>query len=280
MKELKKKIEFLAALALLPLSVNAQILDMSVDLSPLNLSDDFLRSLYYCKPYHGEKDSSYNGVTAKTVYDIAKTEKGECILKVGGLTNTSVQITQNCVLSAKQAQEYAELLSNFRAKGYKPRFDGDRINADEDYKKAFAVMNDRQICHVMRAAIDHTADIRANLAECKPVKNTENIAGDEVTREIMGKDGRKCRFNYTFREPAPDTSGITPEALEKAPSLEAPVYKYECRWNDKQLKEYLNILEAAVIPAEEGYDFTAADRPDSGEETDFIIANCDYVTEK
>lgn len=279
MKELKNliKVIAIASAICLPSPSKAQILDMSVDLSPLQLTDDFLRSLYYCKPYHGERTASYKKINVKTVYDVLGMKDDKCILKVEGFTNTSVHITQDCSLTTEQAQEYADALSNYQANRFSPRYDEIRINANPHYQKAMEIMSDPDICNVMRDKIDHTAEVRTNLLDCKPIKHVEEIIDSKVTREIIGMQEDKCHFNFTLWEPKPDTSKIRPEVLAKAPKVRDVEFKYDCLWDEKQKQDYYNILDAFVIPEEEGFDFNAVDRPNSWEEMDYIIRNCQYI---
>lgn len=279
MKELKNLIKSAAMAVVMlsaPFAARAQILDMSVDLSPLQLTDDFLRSLYYCKPYHGEKTAEYKKIKVKTEYNVLGKKDGKCQLKIEGFTNTSVHITQNCSLTDEQAQQYADSLSNYQVNRFSPRFDEQRINSNEHYQKAMEIMGNPEICTILRDKIDHTAELRANLDECKPVKSVQKIMDAEVTREIVGMEEEKCHFRFKLWEPKPDTSHIRPEVLEKAPKVKDVVFKYDCMWDEKVKQDYFNVLDAFVIPEEEGYDFSAVDRPNSWEEMDFIIRNCKY----
>ena len=286
MKELKNliKIATAAVVLSLPCAAQAQILDMSVDLSPLHLTDDFLRSLYYCKPYNGARSASFEKVKVKTVYDVSSLEDGKCKLKVEGFTNTSVHITQECTLTQEQAKQYADALSNYQVHKYSPRFDEKLINADPDYQKAMDIMGDPNICTVMRDKIDHTSELRAKLPECQPFKSEEKILDAKVTREIVGiysdNLSDRCHFRFTYWEPKPDTSNLSPEVLKKAPKIKDVEFKYDCLWEEPTKQEYFNILDAFVIPEEEGFDFSAIDRPNSWEEMDFIIKHCRYIVDK
>lgn len=301
MKELKNliKISALMLTVFLPSFANAQILDMSTDLSPLQLTDDFLRSLYYCKPYHGEKSSSYKKINVKTVYDVFGMQDDKCKLKIDGSTNTMVHITQECALTTEQAQKYADALSNYQVNKFNPRFDEQRINSNEHYQKAMEIMSNPDICTITRDKIDYTSELRANLLECEPIVSVQNILGSEITREVVGKiphptlfasignmfkrgdtkdsDEGKCHFRFKYWEPKPDISKIKPEVLAKAPEIRDVEFNYDCKWDEKTLQDYYNILDAFVIPEEQGYNFYAVDRPNSWEEMDFIIRNCAYV---
>ena len=280
MKELKNLIKVMAVAAALlqPCCAKAQILDMSVDLSPLQLSDDFLRSLYYCKPYYYEKSASYEKIRVKTSYEVLGMKDGKCGLKVDGFSNTSVHIAQICNLSPEQAKEYADSLSKYQVQKYSPRFDEKRINADENYQKAVDIMSDPEVCTVIRDKIDHTSDIRAYLPECQPIKSTEEILDSKVMREIVGKtEDNLCYFRFSLWQPKPDVSNISPEVLAQRPELRDVEFDYECLWDENTKQQYFNILDAFVIPEEEGYDFYAVDRPNSWEEMDFILRSCRYV---
>ena len=283
MKELKNLIKVMAVAAALlqPCCAKAQILDMSVDLSPLQLSDDFLRSLYYCKPYHYEKSASYEKVRVKTAYEVLGMKDGICGLKVEGFTNTSVHITQECNLSPEQAKEYADSLSKYQVQKYSPRFDEKLINADENYLRAMDIMSDPDVCTVIRDKIDHTSDIRANLPDCQPIKGTDEILDSKVMREIVGKtEDNMCHFKFSLWQPKPDVSHISPEVLAKKPELRHVEFDYDCLWDQNSKQEYFNILDAFVIPEEEGYDFYAVDRTNSWEEMDFILRTCKPVMSK
>lgn len=286
MKELKNLIRIAAAAVALslPYATQAQILDMSVDLSPLHLTDDFLRSLYYCKQYSGEKSTSLEKVKVKTVYNVLGMKDDKCQLKVEGFTNTSVHITQECNLTPEQAQQYADALSNYQVHKYSPRFDEKQINSDPDYQKAMDIMGNPDICTVMRDKIDHTSEIRAKLPDCLPIKSEEEILGSKVTREIVGVENinkeNLCHFRFTYWEPKPDTSHLSQDILAKAPEIKDAEFKYDCLWNEQIKQEYYNVLDSFVIPEEEGYDFSAIDRPNSWEEMNFIIRNCQYVADE
>ena len=286
MKELKNLIRIaVVAVALsLPCTSQAQILDMSVDLSPLELSDDFLRSLYYCKPYHFAKSASYEKIKVETVYDVLGMKDGKCQLKIEGFTNTSVHITQECNLSPEQSKEYADSLSNYQVNKFKPRFDEKRINSNEYYQKAMDIMSDPDVCTIIRDKIDHTSEVRANLLECQPISRTEEILDAKVTREIVGMENidkeNLCHFRFTFWEAKPDTSGISSEILAKHQGFKDVEFKYECFWDEDTKQGYFNVLDAFVIPEEEGYDFSAVDRPNSWEEMDFILRTCQPVMDE
>lgn len=284
MKELKNLIRIIAAAVALslPYSAQAQILDMSVNLSLLHLTDDFLRSMYYCKPYEGERSVSNENVKVRTVYHVLGMREGKCQIKVEGFSNTSVHITQYCSLTPEQAKEYADSLSKYQVKKYSPRFDEKLINADPNYQKAVSIMNDPDTCTIIRDRIDNTHELRAKLPNCEPIKSSEEIMDSVVKRVIVGKtDSGLCKFLFTLWMPKPDTSFISPIAMDKFSQTNGEVkdveFKYECLWNKALQKEYFNILNTYVIPEELGYDFSAIERPNSWEEMDFIIRNCSYV---
>ena len=54
-------------------------------------------------------------------------------------------------------------------------------------------------------------------------------------------------------------------------------YHYACAFDDDKRKEYLTILEALVVPEEDGFDFSAVQRFTQASEMEFIYKNCFFV---
>lgn len=277
MSALKNLIRISTVLLLYSGQGRAQILDMSVDFSPLQLSDDFLQSLSDCTPYQGAKNASYKNLEVRTVYNIAGIIDDKCVLKIDGYTNASVHITQTCSLTLDQAKEYSEALKNFQSKKYRPRFDQNNIAKDVDYKKAVRIMKNNKVCRFVRDEIDNTADIRKNLPDCISTESTENIMDSKVIRTINGFYDNKCHFSFKMWQPKPDTSHIAPQILEKAPPIDDITYHYDCEWTPEQIQSYIHILETFALPEEEGYNFHVIERANPWEEINFIINNCKYI---
>lgn len=274
-----KKLTKISALATMfcGATAAAQILDMSVDLSELRLPDGFLDSLQACEPYKNEKSAEYENVKVRTEYEILGKEDGKCRLKIEGFTNSAVHITQDCELSLEQAQVYAEALRQYQRKHFSPRFDKLRIESNTDYQQALKIMSNPRLCRFIRDEIDHTADIREKLATCEPIVSVEEVLDAKITREIKGVEDSKCAYSFKLWQPPADTAGIGQDILNKAEILSDINYHYECLWTEAQTMTYINILEALVLPEEEGYNFKAAMRPNPWEEMNFITHNCRYI---
>lgn len=206
-------------------------------------------------------------VSVNTTYRIEPTDNNLCRLTIDGTTNVSVHITQNCDLSSEQAQTYAQALRRYQAKDYSPRWDGDRIETDEDYKTAYSIMSNRKICRFHREKIDHTQNIRAHLPTCTPGEETEITATVTANRKIIGKEKDTCLYRFSLKNR--HTADNTKDENDKQ-------IVFDCRLNSEQTAEYLQILDAMVIPEEDGYDFTAVQRISPVEEMNFILDNCTF----
>ena len=261
------KAVFGIGLTVAPFVANAQILSIGVEFEKLSLPEQFYRSLENCTAYTYTKPATTNNVSVSTTYNIEPTADGKCRLSVDGLTNVSVHITQNCDLTPEQAKTYAGALRRYQAKDYSPRWDGDRIEADEDYKTAYAIMSDRKICRFIRDKIDHTQKIRAALSSCASAKETETTAAVIAEREIIGKSEDICHYRFSLqnRKAANDAKGEDDKQLV-----------FDCHLNKEQTARYLQILETMVVPEEEGYDFAALQRISPAEEMNFILDNCTF----
>lgn len=282
MKELKYLIKVLAVFWLLPtFSANAQILNMGVNFEKLDLPAGFLQSLEKCESYKGEKPYSRNEVKVNTVYQIIGMQNDLCVLKIDGSTNTSVNIHQECKLPLKTVATYAKALRRYQSKGYNPRWDEKYIQKNRDYQTALEIMSDTELCRFYRDKIDNTSVIRENLAACNPAEETEITAGLKVTRAIVGTDGKICRYRMSLQkaeteEPlvkslSDNPEDFIPEQLELV---------FECEFDKEMTDFYLQVLEAQVIPAEEGFDYSAAQRISPQEEIGFIMDSCILKTDK
>ncbi|MBR1825740.1 MAG: hypothetical protein IJ770_04045 [Alphaproteobacteria bacterium] len=272
MSELKNLIKTVwsASFILLSFSANAQILGIGVDFEKLNLPEQFYQSLENCTKYTYIKPAVFEDVAVSTTYSVEPMQNGSCRLSVDGTTNVSVHIAQECELTREQAKAYADALRRYQQKGYSPHWDDDKIETDADYKAAYAIMSDRKLCRFKRDKIDHTQQIRINLPSCTPAKQTELTAAITVKRQIVGKDDEDCL--YTFMMQNDKISAKDKQESDKQ-------IVFECRLNKQQTEQYVQILEAAVVPEEEGYDFSAVQRVSPAEEMNFILDYCTFKTD-
>ncbi|MBP1532240.1 MAG: hypothetical protein ILA52_01915, partial [Alphaproteobacteria bacterium] len=244
MKELKNLIKFCSLLTavFLPLSVQAQILNMAIDYQPLNLPQGFTESLANCKKFADTVRIAKDNIEVSTEYRILP-DGDRCRLLVEGQTNTLVHITQDCNLTTAEAKQYAHNLKVFALRKYSPFRDKERILHDQNYLSALQIMENRQLCQIKREKIDTTANIRQNLPSCTPSAEQEHNAGIIITRQITGEQNGMCQYKYTV--------------LNNKPNAE---YVFNCSWKPEQVQEYYTILETMVVPAEEGSDFSAVMR--------------------
>ena len=247
-------------------SVNAQILSIGVDFEKLNLPEQFYQSLENCTKYSYVKPATSEDVSVSTTYSVAPAENNLCRLFVEGTTNVSVHITQECEFLREQAKAYANALRQYQAKGYSPRWDGNKIEADVDYQAAYAIMSNRQLCRFKRDKIDHTQKIRTQLPLCTPVKQTETTATITLNRQILGAEDELCRYIVTMQS-------------NKNTDKPSKQIVFNCKLDKQQVQQYVEILESAVVPEEEGYDFSAVQRLSPAEEMDFIMDNCVFRTD-
>lgn len=241
----------------LPLSVQAQILNMAIDYQPLNLPQGFTESLANCKKFADTVQITKDNIEVSTEYRILP-EGDKCRLLVEGQTNTLVHITQDCNLTIAEAKQYGHNLQVFASRKYSPFRDKNLILHDKNYLAALQIMENQRLCQIKRERIDTTSSIRQNLLSCTPITEQEHNTGIIITRQITGKQADMCKYKYTI-QPKPDIK-----------------YNFNCSWKLEQMQKYYTILETMVVPAEEGSDFSAAMRISAQEEMEFILHNCEY----
>lgn len=243
--------------------VQAQILGMGINFEKLNLPEPFLKSLEQCSHYKFSQTAANDDVEVKTTYSVAPTENKLCRLHIEGHTNVSVHISQDCTLTHEQAQKYADALRRYQAKGYSPRWDGRKIEKDPDYLEAFAIMSDRKLCRFVRQKVDYTQKIRENLPQCTPVTQEEITASIKVVRQILEAQDDKCLYSFKVTQMPKKNSADTERTVG-----------FDCAFDSAKREQYMQILEALVLPEEEGYDFSTVQRISVAEELNFILDNC------
>ena len=257
-------------------SAQAQILSINVEVDKFTLPDGFLTSLENCVPFHKERPLRRKDVVVNTIYTIDGLKGDYCSLHITGITNSSVEIHQDCELPADVAKTYSHALHRFQNKGYSPRWDERYIARDPDYKAALKIMSDPKYCRFYREEIDNTQNIRRNLAACMPTEQKEIASGLEFSREIIGIKGDSCIYKFTVQK----TDKIDHILLKNIPPAESSYFsesmflEYTCAFSEKQAEQYLHILESEVIPAEEDFDYAAVWHVAPLEELEFLRDNC------
>lgn len=244
-------------------SVKAQILGLGVNFEKLNLPEEFFRSLQNCQTYKYELPAEFENIKTKTIYSVVAKQNKICNLHVEGFTNTSVHITQDCDFTFAQAMQYADTLRRYQQKGYSPRWNGDKINADADYQAAYKIMANPDICRFYRDAIDHTENIRQNLLSCKPAEQVENSGDIKILRQIKGTKEKLCEYSFTVLQNFKENININRKTMT-----------FSCLFDQEQSRRYLEILQSLVVEAEEGFDFSAIQRISVAEELNFILSHC------
>ena len=254
----------------------AQILAIDVYVDKLVLPQGFTQSLEQCKPYHAERPLRRKDVAVNNIYTIDGMKDGLCELHITGITNSSVEIHQDCSLPADVAKTYAHVLQRFQDKGYSQRWDEYYVEKDADYQAALKIMSDPKYCSFLREEIDNTQNIRRNLLACKPAEQTEVVSGLEFSRQIIGLKGESCIYNFAVKK----TDKIDHILLKKVPPATSSYFsdtmflKYTCAFSEKQAEQYLHILESEIIPAEEDFDYAAVWHISPLEELEFLRDNC------
>lgn len=276
-----RKIFLILALLLYSNSSRAQILNMSVNFAPLQLSEKFLQNLSECNIYAEEQSSELDGIKVKTSYMIGGLKNGICSLTVVGESNTDVKITQTCSLTAEQARDYATHLRKYQIHKYSPRFDKQRIPADKDYQAALQIMTNSNLCRIMRDKVDTTKDIRDNLGKCQKAQTLQILPDLQITRKIVGNEDNLCRYDFQVIRSNPDVRELIKIMNNKNANELKNIVKiqfyFSCSFDDSKVYEYLDILENQIVPEEEGLDFSAVQRPDYSEEMTFIMNNCELI---
>ena len=268
-------------ICLLAAPVNAQILNMSDTQEYLSVPVDFLRSIKYCEVYEQTVMSAPEGVETKMVYKVNGPKDGKCDVQVDGYTNVNVHINQSCLFTMEQAEEYATSIDRYQNKHYYFHKDIDRILYDADYLAATKLMTNENICKFHRDGIDVTSEFRKKLAECTPYTETQKLESVDITREIKEMVNGICKIAVTFTQRLPNmelrAKKITPRMWEHIKKFKEAHYPYSCSFNEKKRKEYLAVLEALVVPEEDGFDFSAVQRFSQISEMEFIYKNCTYI---
>ena len=273
---------FLPCALLLWQPAQAQILTVGVDDSALSLPEGFLSSLEQCLPYNGEKPLRRDNVAANTLFLIDGMQDGLCGLHITGITNSSVEIHQDCALPADVAKAYAHALQRFIDKNYSPRWHKQYIKKDSNYQAALKIMSDTKYCKFYRKEIDNTENIRKNLPACRAAQQTEITSGMEISRQIIGLKNGLCEYRFTAQK----TDEIDHVMLKNVPpttqsKFSDDVYlSYTCALTEKQSEYYLLILESETVPAEEGYDYAAIWHISQREELDFLRENCVFKVKR
>ncbi len=265
-----------AGAAYLSNPANAQILSIDVYVDKLVLPKGFTESLEKCEPYHAERPLRRKDVAVNNIYTIDGIKDDMCGLHITGITNSSVEIHQDCNLPADVAKTYAHVLQRFENKKYSQRWDEYYIEKDEDYQAAVKIMSDPKYCSFYREEIDNTQDIRRNLAACTPTEQTETASGLELSRQIIGLKKDSCVYKFTVQK----TDKIDHILLKNVPPADSSYFtdtmflEYTCAFSEKQAEQYLHILESEVIPAEEDFDYAAIWHISPVEELEFLRNNC------
>lgn len=259
----------------------AQILNMSGTQDPLDIPVDFLESMQNCQPYEKTVMSAPEGIVTKMIYKISGKKNNKCEIQIDGYTNVTVHITQSCQLTPEQASEYAGALSRFQEKNY-PRYKNlKRILNDPDYISATEIMTNEELCSFHRDGIDETFEFRKKLSDCTPFKETQTLDSVDIEREITEYVNGSCKINVTFTQRLPNmelrAKKITERMWSHIDKFKEAHYHYACAFDDDKRKEYLAVLEALVVPEEDGFDFSAVQRFTQASEMEFIYKNCFFV---
>ena len=268
-------------LSFLTSQVNAQILNMSDTQEYLSVPIDFLKSIQDCNVYEQTVMSAPEGVETKMVYKVNGKKNGKCDVQIDGYTNVTVHINQSCLFTMEQAAEYANSIYRYQNKHYYFHKDLNRILYDPDYVAATKLMTDENICKFHRDGIDVTSEFRKKLADCTPYTETQHLESVDIVREIKAAVNGVCKIDVTFTQRLPNmelrAEKITSRMWEHIKKFKEAHYPYSCSFNDDKRKEYLAVLEALVVPEEDGFDFSAVQRFSQISEMEFIYKNCTYV---
>ena len=106
------------------------------------------------------------------------------------------------------------------------------------------------------------------LPQCTPITQEEITASIKVERQIQQEQNDKCLYAFKITQ------------LPKKDSTETErTVIFNCALDLTLREQYLQILEALILPQEEGYDFSNVQRISVAEELNFILDNCALDTE-
>ena len=262
-------------------SANAQILDIIGTKERLNVPQEFLTNLFNCKPFETTVKSAPDGVVTTMIYNVAGFENKKCVMQIDGYTGVNVHIMQKCAFTPEQAKTYANAVFKFQNKGYYSYKQFNLIEKDPDYLTASQIMTDSNICQFHRDKIDLTPVFRKKLAACQNYEEVQHLNSVDITRRIVQKNNDICRLQITFTQNLPDlelrSDKITPELQQHIDSFKPAVYNFNCAFSQEKKNEYLAILQALVVPEENGFDFSAVQRYGQNSEFQFIFQNCEFL---
>lgn len=269
-----KKYFITAAIMSVAFTAQAQVLDVSDLVNSMKMSSEYLNHLEKCSPYQEKKTMDFMGLVQDSVYKVVGKSNEKCLIEITSQTNNNVRVVQKCLLDDQDLDVYVKALKELVKKTEYTLDNMPEMVSDENYLTAMGIiMTD---CESVRDEVDLTKEIRKNLVDCTPYTETEKQGNVEITRHIIGRNDAVCDYEQMIFLPAPDLSKISGELVEPLKNVQIPDqrFSYKCSFSAEKLQEFINILQAMVIPAGDAMDFSILDEYNPKAEIDFISENC------
>lgn len=277
-----KKILFIFAF-LLPITAQAQLLDLSKVLQPLAMSEVFLRRLSKCVPYEEEKVSQMLSYDINATYRIyGPTERKECEFEFVSTTSLGFSASQICYLPPDIMESYVGAIKRLLGKPIYISNNPADMTEDPDYKIVAGITGNKQYCDFYRDPIDFTKKIRDNLMNCKPTWETQNTGLVDITRKIIGLSGSACHYEVAISFKRSDLNNLSGSLIDLIKQNmgyeEEQTFLYTCYLDEYDLGELRDIYASMVIPAAKTYQDMLYIQPKQIQDAEpaFIRGTCSF----
>ncbi len=221
----------------------------------LSFSDKFIKSLASCTPYKENREENGINIT----YELkGYNANQECQLS-SKATHAGMEVLTQCLFSPLDLEIYVESLQNLQNL-IANATSVEEIMSNDDYLAAVGMQLDPDICKSFRSAYDPTKEIRKHLKDCTPYKEQINVLEkNNVTMEILGKQGETCRYIYQVQIKAPSQKDMEKllgkDGYQKMKEfIKDQTATTECKFSPSSVKRYIKLLEETAIPAGDAHD--------------------------
>lgn len=264
--------------------LHAQMLDMSGLVSSLQLSDTFINRLEKCEPYQESKTAELMSIKMDMSYDIKGWQNEQCVIDMDSkITDIKFHSNQHCSFTPEILSQLIPAMREMTKTKKYTLENLSEIISSEAYQTATGIMMNEEICQIRRDAIDMTKELRKKLENCEPYTEAQHVGPVTLTRSIRGMEDGKCSFSMHVLLQKPDLSqlsGKMVDTMEKAMKDVADShYDINCRFDSAELREYISILNAQVIPEASGAEAVhgAIKGGNPRAENEFLARKCETV---
>lgn len=221
----------------------------------LSFSANFIKALPNCTPFTETRQENGINIT----YELKGFNADNKCLLSSKATHAGMEVTTNCLFTPSDLEIYAESLQALQ-KIMEKATSMDEIIFNENYLMAVGMQLDSEICTSIRSAYDPTKEVRKHLKDCTPYKEQVNVLEkNNVTMEIVGKQGEKCKYIYQVHIKAPSQKEMeklfgAQEYQKMKEFIKDQTATTECDFSPSSVERYTRLLEETAIPAGDAYD--------------------------